>query len=75
MIYNAKDYVASLDAKDLIDNLKNWFIFVSSANAEMMKVRWQSMRPDLLRKICGDSVAFSSSHLLKDNLNSSIKEI
>ena len=78
MIYNAKDYMASLDAKELIDTLKDSFIFLGSANVDMMKVRRESMRRNLPRNmqgLCGDSVEFSSSHLFGDNLNSSIKDI
>ena len=34
MIYNAKDYMASLDAKELIDTVKDSFIFLGSVEVD-----------------------------------------
>ena len=77
-IYEARDDMNSLQPKELLDTLKDSFIFLGAANIGMVKARRENIRKDIpknMHGLCSESVDFSSSCLFGDNLNSSIKEI
>jgi len=77
-IFDAKEDLNTLDAKGLLDSLKDSLIFLGSANKGMIKARRDNVKRDLpkpMQGLCRDSVAFSSTNLFGDSLNSSIKEV
>lgn len=77
-IFDARDNLGSLEAKDLLDTLKDSLIFLGSANSGMIKIRRENVKHDLpktMQGLCRDSIEFSSSYLFGDNLNNTIKEV
>jgi len=77
-IYDARDNLNMLDAKDLLDGLKDSLVFLGSANAGMLKARRENVRRDLpknMHGLCRDDVQCSSTLLFGENLNSTIKEV
>ena len=77
-IFNAKDDMASLNANELIDTLKDSLIFLGSANVNMVKSRRKLVKkvlPNHMHGLCSDTIQFSSSNLFGDDLNSSVKEV
>lgn len=77
-IFHAKDDMASLNAKDLIDTLKDSFMFIGSANLNMIKMRRDNIKHDLplnMQALCSESVEHSSTYLFGNDLNNSIKGI
>ena len=77
-IYYAKDDLSTLDATDLITTLKDSFIFLGSANQNLVKARRDNIRRDLpkqMQGLCTDVVKFSSTQLFGDNLQESIKNV
>ena len=77
-IFEAKDDMASLTASELIDMLKDSFIFLGCANTNMVKLRRDNVKRVLskhMQGLCGDRFEFSSTHLFGDDLNASIKEV
>ena len=77
-IFEAKDDMASLTASELIDMLKDSFLFLGCANTNMVKLRRDNVKrvlPKHMQGLCGDHFEFSSTHLFGDDLNASIKEV
>ena len=77
-IFDAREDMNSLNAKDILDTLKDSFIFLGAANNGMIKARRDNVKRDLpknMEGLCRDTVAFSSTNLFGDCLNNSIKEV
>ena len=77
-IFDSRDDMASLDPKELLDILKDSFLFLGCANLAMIKQRRDNIKRDLplaMQGLCKEDVGFSSTLLFGDNLNSSIKEV
>jgi len=77
-IFDARDDMGSLDATELIDLLKDNFVFLGCANVGMIKLRRENIKrvlPRNMQGLCSDQVEHSSTYLFGDDLNASIKEV
>ena len=75
---DAKDDLSVLDAKSIINTLKDALIFVGSANMNIIKVRRDNVKPDLpkqMQGLCTDTIEHSSDYLFGNNLNAAIKDV
>ena len=67
---DAKDDLSVLDAKSIINTLKDALIFVGSADMNIIKVRRDNVKPDLpkqMQGLCTDTIEHSSDYLFGNN--------
>ena len=77
-IADAKDDLSALDAKELVNSLKDSLIFLGSSNMNLIKIRKEGMKLDLPKRmhgLCSDLTEISCEFLFGDNLNAAIKEV